>query len=293
MTKNAILTTDIKKAQNWNSTAFIEENILLTDRIADAVIPTEPRMMNFILVALCTQGTISYQMDHEEQKVQAGDLLIVFDRRVIDHYQASSDLEGLGMIMSTDFFQDAVLNVSNVNTLFMFSRTHPVMHLLDEEIQTFQEFFFLIKKKIDQGDRPYKKDLIRSLVLAMFYDLNNILYRISPDPSERFLRRDIIFTQFIKLLEENCTRERRVGWYAQQLNITPKYLSETIKHVSKRTPNEWVDDYVMAELRRHLRNTSMSVSEITEAMNFPNQSFLGKFFKEHAGLSPLQFRKAK
>ena len=112
MIKSTIVKTDIKKAQHWNSTAFIEENILLTDRIADAVIPTEPRMMSFILVALCTKGTISYQMDHEEQKVQAGDLLIVFDRRIIDHYQASSDVEGLGIILSTEFFQETVLNVS-------------------------------------------------------------------------------------------------------------------------------------------------------------------------------------
>ena len=82
-------------------------------------------------------------------------------------------------------------------------------------------------------------------------------------------------------------------WYAQQMNISPKYLSEIIRQVSKRTPNEWVNDFVMAELRRHLRNTTMSISEIADALHFPNQSFLGKYFKEHAGLSPLQFRKAK
>ena len=117
MIKSTIVKTDIKKAQHWNSTAFIEENILLTDRIADAVIPTEPRMMSFILVALCTKGTISYQMDHEEQKVQAGDLLIVFDRRIIDHYQASSDVEGLGIILSTEFFQETVLNVNNIRDM--------------------------------------------------------------------------------------------------------------------------------------------------------------------------------
>jgi AraC-like DNA-binding protein len=293
MIKSTIVKTDIKKAQHWNSTAFIEENILLTDRIADAVIPTEPRMMSFILVALCTKGTISYQMDHEEQKVQAGDLLIVFDRRIIDHYQASNDVEGLGIILSTEFFQETLLNVSNMNTLFMFSRTHPVLHLSEEEIQMFQEYFSLIRKKIDLVDRPHKKDLIRTLVLAMFYDLTNVVYRITPNPSERYIRGEIVFTQFIKLVEENCTRERRVMWYAQQMNISPKYLSEIIRQVSKRTPNEWVNDFVMAELRRHLRNTTMSISEIADALHFPNQSFLGKYFKEHAGLSPLQFRKAK
>lgn len=293
MTKHPITETDIKKAQNWNATAYIEENILLTDRIAEAVIPTEPRMMNFILVALCTKGTIHYQMDTMKQDVKAGDLLIVTDRHVIDNYQASDDLEGLGIIMSKEFYQETILNVSDISSLFLFSRSHPVIQLTSEETQIFNEYFYLIKKKIDEVNRPFKKNLIRSLVLSMFYDLSNILYRINPNSDEHLTRGDVIFTQFIKLLEENCTRERRVGWYAQQLCITAKYLSETIKQVSKRTPNEWVDDYVMAELRIRLRNSSKSVKEICEEMNFPNQSFLGKYFKEHAGLSPLQFRKTK
>ena len=96
---------------------------------------------------------------------------------------------------------------------------------------------------------------------------------------------------FLKLVEEHCRHERRVGWYAEQLNITPKYLSESVKTVSRRTPNEWIDNYVLAELRVMLRNTTYSIKKITEDMNFPNQSFLGKYFKEHVGMSPSKYRR--
>ena len=82
-----------------------------------------------------------------------------------------------------------------------------------------------------------------------------------------------------------------MGWYAEQLCITPKYLSEVIKQVSKRTPNEWIDNYVMLEVRVLLKNTTKSIKEITEELNFPNQSFLGKYFKEHMGVSPSEYRK--
>ena len=61
------------------------------------------------------------------------------------------------------------------------------------------------------------------------------------------------------------------------------YLSETIKAVSKRTPNEWIDSYVTIELRMLLRNTQKSIKEIAQELNFSNQSFLGKYFKEHTG----------
>ena len=94
------------------------------------------------------------------------------------------------------------------------------------------------------------------------------------------------------MVEENFRKERRVGWYAEQLCITPKYLSETIKQVSKRTPNEWIDSYVTLEMRIMLKNTTKSIKEIAENLHFPNQSFLGKFFKEHVGMSPSEYRKS-
>ena len=63
-----------------------------------------------------------------------------------------------------------------------------------------------------------------------------------------------------------------------------------MKSVSNRTPNEWIDYYVMLELRVRLRNTEESIKQITEHMNFSSQSFLGKYFKEHAGMSPSEYR---
>ena len=65
-----------------------------------------------------------------------------------------------------------------------------------------------------------------------------------------------------------------------------------VKAVSRRTPNEWIDNYVVMELRSLLKNTTKTVKEIAADMNFPNQSFLGKYFKEHVGLSPVSYRKS-
>ena len=92
-------------------------------------------------------------------------------------------------------------------------------------------------------------------------------------------------------MEQNFRSERRVSWYAQQLCITPKYLSETVKAVSKRRPNDWIDNYVTMEIRVMLRNSTMSIKEIAQELNFANQSFLGKYFKEHVGMSPKEYRK--
>lgn len=291
MVKQTIKESDLNKAKTWSESVFLDDDLLLTERINEAPMPTEPRRMNFILIGLCTKGEVMYQLDTQKQVIKPGDILIVSDRHVVDSYHHSDDMEGLCIMMSVHFFREIIQNVSDVSSLFLFSRQHPVMSLEQKEIETFKEYFQVIKQKIcDQGNH-FRKDLIKTLLLAMFYDLSNIIYRVQYNDKPQ-TRADAIFTHFIKLVEKNYRQERRVGWYAAQLNITPKHLSETVKNASRRTPNEWIDDYVTLELRVLLKNSTKTIKEIAQELNFPNQSFLGKFFKEHVGVSPSKYRKS-
>ena len=283
--------TEFKKAKNWEGSVCLDDDLLLSDQINKAPMPSEPRKMNFILIGLCTKGQISYRMDTEELVVHAGELLVVSERHVIDGYKCSDDMEGLCIMMSVDFFHEIIKSVHDVSSLFVFARMQPVMKLEADEIATFTEYFQFIKQKISDNHNHFRKDLIRTLMLAMFYDVGNVIYRVK-NFDESLLRSEKVFTRFLKMVEENCKRERRVSWYAQQLNITPKYLSTAVKRISGRTAVEWIESYVTMELRMLLKNSTKSIKEITEELNFPNQSFLGKYFKEHVGMTPSAYRKS-
>ena len=283
--------TEFKKAKNWEGSVCLDDDLLLSDQINKAPMPSEPRKMNFILIGLCTKGKINYRMDTEELVVHAGELLVVSERHVIDGYKCSDDMEGLCIMMSVDFFHEIIKSVHDVSSLFVFARMQPVMKLEADEIATFTEYFQFIKQKISDNHNHFRKDLIRTLMLAMFYDVGNVIYRVK-NFDESLLRSEKVFTRFLKMVEENCKRERRVSWYAQQLNITPKYLSTAVKRISGRTAVEWIESYVTMELRVLLKNSTKSIKEITEELNFPNQIFLGKYFKEHVGMTPSAYRKS-
>ena len=291
MVKHIIKESDLNKAKTWSESVFLDNDLLLTERINEAPMPTEPRRMNFILIGLCIKGEVMYQLDTQKQVITPGDILIVTDRHVVDSYQHSPDMEGLCMMMSVNFFREIIQNVGDISSLFLFSRLHPVMRLEQKEINTFKEYFQAIKRKINDESNHFRKDLIKTLLLAMFYDLSNIIYRVKNDGKPQ-TRAQIIFTKFIKLVEQNFRQERRVSWYAEQLCITAKYLSETVKSASQRTPNEWIDNYVILELRVQLKKSTKNIKEIAEELNFPNQSFLGKYFKEHVGMSPSKYRRS-
>lgn len=289
--KQQIPETNIANAATWNGVAFIDEDIALADSIGEIPVPHDARRMNFIVIALCTEGSLKYTLDTREVTVMPGDMLIVSEHHVVNNYEASPDIKGLAILMSVDFFREIISNVRDLSAAFLYARTYPVVKLSETDIATFSRYFQAVKSRIADTTNHFRRELVKTLLLAMFYDLSNVIYQFQHTTVQRQKRGDVIFTRFIKLVEENCRVERRVAWYAQQLGITAKYLSESVKSVSRRTPNQWIDNYVVIELRVMLKNSTKSIKQITEEMNFPNQSFLGKYFKEHVGMSPSQYRK--
>jgi YesN/AraC family two-component response regulator len=168
---------------------------------------------------------------------------------------------------------------------------NPVVQLTPHEIQVYSNYYRTIREKMSEDTHHYRIEVVKALMLAMFYDMSGVIWRIEQQGAKAQSRADAIFADFIRLLEKHFRQERRVRWYAQQLGISAKYLSEVVKQSSKRTPNDWIDQYVVLELRVLLRNSTKNIKEITEELGFPNQSFLGKYFKEHVGMSPSEFRK--
>ena len=282
----------LDEARKWGDAEYMTNGLVLTDSIAHSLLMHGPVRINFIVMGLCKRGEASYSVDTRQHKVTAGDLMFISEGHILDAYEPSPNYECLYIMVSTEFYHSFVMNVKNVSSLLLFSMNNPVVPLKPREIQVYTNYYQTIRRKMADIRHHFRTNLVKALLLAMFYDMSNVIWRVGRNESSKTRKRaDTLFTQFIGLLEENYLKERRVSWYAEQMGITPKYLSEMVKEVSKRTPNEWIDSYVLLEIRVMLKNTTKSIKEIATDINFPNQSFFGKFFKEHMGMSPTEYRK--
>ncbi|EFI73053.1 MULTISPECIES: helix-turn-helix domain-containing protein [Segatella] len=270
---------------------YIENDLILFDEVNELPLPAESRKMGCILLALCLKGHAEYIVDTDKLIVHPNDLMIINEGQLTEDYKLSEDCSGIAIMLSQDFLQEIIEGVNEISSLFLFSRTHPILSLQPEEVNAIINYFQLLKEKVQNKNHHFRKDTVRMLISSMIYDVSNAIYRIQHINIKRQSRGEIILAKFIYLVEQNFKSERRVSWYAQKLCITPKYLSEIIKQVSHRTPNEWIDYYVTRELKVLLKNSGKSIKEITLEMNFANQSFLGKFFKEHVGMSPTEYRR--
>lgn len=99
-----------------------------------------------------------------------------------------------------------------------------------------------------------------------------------------------IFQRFLDLLDRDGAARHSVGYYANLLCITPKYLSIVCVKHTQRTAKDWIDDYMKEAARRYLTASDKSMKEISDVLGFPNASYFGRFVKEHLGTSPLSYR---
>ena len=117
-------------------------------------------------------------------------------------------------------------------------------------------------------------------------DLAESMKAVEKKPS----REELYFKQFMSLLNKHYITDRSVMFYADKMHLSPKYLSAVVKKVSGQTPSNWIDGLVIMEAKNLLKYSEMNIQEIAYMMNFPNQSFFGKYFKQRTGMTPSAYR---
>ena len=272
----------------------LQDDVALVYDISRIRLPEEPKRMDCLLFAFCVKGQAEYTVDTIHHTISAGQIIIIGIKQVVSGVHFRDDCIGRGVFISENYTREILSGMRDLSSIFLFSRMHPVFNMNKEGIQSMLSFFLLIRQKISETDHRFRRDTVRALMQAFVYDAGNMIWHIiqSDTNTAQNRRSEEIFMKFIQMVEKNFRNERRVTWYAEQLSITPKYLSEVIRQISRETPSKWIDDFVTLELRVLLKNSNLSIKEIAERMHFPNQSFLGKFFKEHVGMSPKEYRKA-
>lgn len=100
-----------------------------------------------------------------------------------------------------------------------------------------------------------------------------------------------IASDFRSLLSKKFLEKKDVAFYAGQLNITPKYLSEVLLAETGKSAKSLIDEHIFLEAKSLLRQTSMSVQEICHWLGYTDTSYFNKAFKKHEGMTPLAYRK--
>lgn len=260
----------------------------------DHVIEGRTVRMKAFTVILCIDGTENGTVNLKEMSINKGSLLMTFPNNVLKIEAGYPTATVRGIMLSQDFMRMLQVDVKNSLPLFMRLAYNPLVNLTREQQEDIERYFDLLENISNNSDLAHRDEIVRGLLMSMFYRISDT-YEQRPqvlDEKERSVRnrREEYFAKFITLLSENFKRERTVGFYAEQMCVTPKYLSLLIKDFSSKSAAEWIDSYVITEAKTLLRYSTMSIQEVAYELNFSSQSFFGKYFKHLTGMSPSEYK---
>ena len=257
------------------------------------------RLNNQGLIVICTEGMAQFDYDGQQIQLRKNDLFLYMAHSVASNFMSSPDFNCRQIWFSRSELWSINMygEVSLADLAYL--KQHPMVHLTADDVQLLDDYFLLLCRRMRDHSPLLYPDIVRSLVSTMMLEMlcimrrNKEQYAVSKDQEDTnpgFHKR-LLADKFMQLVEQSDGRIRKVDDFAKQLNVTPKYLSTILKETINRRPSMMIEHFTMGAIERRLRYTDLTMQEIANDLNFPNASFFGKYFKEHTGMTPLEYRK--
>ena len=244
------------------------------------------------LIVICTEGIAQFDYDGQQIRLHKDDLFLYMAHSVVTNFMSSSDFN----CRQIWFSRGELWNINKYGEVSLsdlpYLKRHPIMHLTDDDVKLLDDYFQLLCRRMRDPSPVLYSNIVRSLVSTMMLEILSMMRRQEPENTVTTgVHRQRLANEFMRLVEQSDGRIRKVDDFANQLNITPKYLSTLLKETMNRRPSEMIHFYTLKAIEHRLRYTDMTMQEIANDLNFANASFFGKYFKEHTGMTPLDFRK--
>ena len=169
----------------------------------------------------------------------------------------------------------------------------PLIILSDDEWQFINELHTTFARIYNRtcSVQVESHGLMRNLLMSFFYGVCSIYEKQGISGNRVILsRKEEIVRDYLSLVFKYYHTERRVGWYASRLCITPAYLNASVKAVRGVSASKIIADAIVLYAKSKLKSSVDTIQQISDSLNFPNASFFAKFFKREMGLSPTDYR---
>lgn len=254
------------------------------------------RFEGFLMI-LCLGGHVRMSVNLHEFDFKAGSVYLNVPGNLLklSEYVDSEkkDQRYIVVAMTKEFVSGLKMDINKVFNECLSMLGNPSIELTEDQQKIVSNHISLMCD-IVKADAINCRESINSILLSLFYLVTGIGSRRIREVGTEVLnssnRSKVIFEQFIKLVSEYHLQHRNVGFYAEKLCLTPKYLSKLIKTATGRSAPDWIDAYVILEAKNLLKYSNVTIKEVVYRLNFPNQSVFYKFFKARTGMTPSEYR---
>lgn len=267
-----------------------------------------PQVLTYGAILICRKGKAMLNVNYKDWELYEGAVITLFPNDVVelkvdgDCKSPQTENGDCKSLQTANCFQAEILKynpsllreVSLQLEQTVYSSLREDRCRQDTPVVTniINGMFSLLKVYFDQSVCTCISQLVLCQLKAFFIGFHEYLQRnpqYRPDEVKSYRVREL-FNRFMMLLERDYKISRDVNYYAAQMNISSKYLTNIVSQVTGHTPKTIIDQYVILQLKMHLKRTTQSIKEMAWEFHFADVSFFCRYFKKHTGLTPQQIR---
>ena len=254
------------------------------------------RPLDHGIIIICTAGVAQFEYDGLTIQLSKNDLFLFMAHSVVENFMSSADFDCCELWFSRGEMWNMNLHVKNSLADLFPLKSNPKVALSDADVKMFDSYFLQLCYHMRNSSQLLYAEITHSIVGTFLLEVLSVMRR-----SNKKLKDDNIIDnsglhgkkladRFVQLVEQSDGRIRRVDEFAKMLNVTPKYLSKLLMDTMNRKPSVMVAFFTLKAIENRLRYTDMTMQQIADDLHFANASFFGKYFKEHTGMTPMEYR---
>lgn len=250
-------------------------------------LPKQPFRMDGGAIMICTDGEAEIAIDANCYSLTKGCVAIVLDEMSLFIIGTTGNFRLTIFFYSKEMAFQATYKFGPA--FFSQIVKNPISQHDKEELEALLAYTRILQGIYAKPDNRYCIIMATNILRNILLDTYDKLQKHGI--SECHSRKEEIYNRFIELLIRHGRKHRDVAYYADKLCVSTKYLSEIAKAVAKETPKQAIDNYIVSEIKVMLTFSDMSIQQIANYLHFPDQSYLGRYFKHHTGKTPSEYKR--
>jgi len=223
----------------------------------------------------------------QERHITAGTLVYLGPGSIISPIKLSDDLQIFGLGLFSGFHMPFAYG--QMPSAFNGQVRDFQLTASKEDIATVKNIMDIIWQIVHASD-DYHRPTVTALVIALMHHYDHLFHQQADQLASRRSREQTIFDRFLQLVTQHCAEHHQIGYYAEHMCLTERYLSTVIRQTSGTTAKDWIDRALITRIKIELRHTDKSSAQIAEEMHFANPSFFSKYFRRITGMTPGEYR---
>ncbi len=242
---------------------------------------------------VCTSGSAAIEVSGTKSALSPGVILILFPWQLVSIGEVSPDFRMTFFRVSQQMFSDTLSSLWMLRSgFFFFMRKRVATRPNEDFIGRFLYFCDLLAYRNEHVPPDCRRESIMQLLRVFYWD---VYVGYTNDPAgknTRYTRKEELAFRFMHMIIDEHSPSKEVAYYADRLNITPKYLTNLVRSISGQSAHDWIVYFTIIEIKALLRESSLDMKTIVSRLNFRDQPTFSRFFRHYTGMTPKKYRES-